>query len=352
MLPQLLLPLIVVAIPVIASMIVITRERHVRVIETFGRFSSVRQPGLSLKLPWPIQKASSNFSLQIREIGEEVGVKSSDNAFLVVPIRVQYRVKAGAERDAFYILENPEEQIRSYVVNQVRSSASGMSFDALFQSRDSFETAVEETLTARMTEFGFHIENVLVDDPQPSAQLRDAFDRVIASERMREAAINEAEATRIKMVAKAEAEGEALTIKAEAYANFRKIVAEGNAEALTRFSGSTGLAPEAGLSFFTSINEMEAVTGAAEAGGRVVFVAGSAAQRGTGAAAATLGLAAEAAEGSAAPGTAPADGTGTGGYHAAGYAPSPAAGHMASDLPRAGASHAATGFAPWGPTPS
>jgi hypothetical protein len=77
-------------------------------------------------------------------------------------------------------------------------------------------------------------------------------------------------------VAGANAEGEALKIKAAAFAVFRKTVAEGNAEALESFAGRTGLSPAAGLAFFVSINEMEALRDAAQAGGRVVFVTGSA----------------------------------------------------------------------------
>ncbi|WP_375689499.1 SPFH domain-containing protein [Pseudooceanicola sp. LIPI14-2-Ac024] len=271
---------VIVAIFVVAvllpSMIVITGQQNVRLIETFGRFSSVRQAGLSFKLPWPIQTATSNFSLRVREIAEDVGVKSSDNAFVVVPIRVQFAVKEGGERDAFYRLDDPDAQIRSYVVNQVRSTASNMTFDDLFRSRDAFETDVERTLAVRMGEFGFKIENVLVDDPQPSVQLREAFDRVIAAQRLKEAATNEGEALRIKSVAAAQAEGESLRIRGEAYAAFRNIIAEGNAEALTKFTDKTGLIEKDALDFFISVNEMEAVTTAAQAGGRVVFVTGSA----------------------------------------------------------------------------
>ena len=268
--------LVVLAVILLPSMIVITSQQTVKLIETFGRFTSVRQAGLSLKLPWPIQTATANFSLRVREIAEDVGVKSLDNAFVVVPIRVQFAVRPGGEADAFYRLEDPDAQIRSYVVNQVRSTASGMTFDDLFRSRDAFETDVETTLAQRMSEFGFKIENVLVDDPQPSRELREAFDRVIAAQRLKEAATNEGEALRIKQVAAAQAEGESLRIKGEAYAAFRGIIAEGNAEALKKFTEKTGLTEKDGLDFFISVNEMEAVTNAAEAGGSVVFVAGSA----------------------------------------------------------------------------
>ncbi len=267
---------IIVLVPILASTVVVTRQQNVRLIETFGRFSSIRSAGLSFKLPWPIQTAGANFSLQIQEIAEDVNVKSKDNAFVSVPIRVQYRVNEATAQDAFYKLSNAADQIRSYVVNQVRSTASGMTFNDLFQSRNTFENDVASTLTVRMGEFGFKIENVLVDDPQPSPELRKAFDRVISAERLKEAAVNEGEAKRTLLVAGANAEGEALKIKAAAFAVFRKTVADGNAEALESFAGRTGLSPADGLAFFVSINEMEAMRDAAQAGGRVVFVTGSA----------------------------------------------------------------------------
>lgn len=260
----------------LTTCIFIVRQQTVRVIETFGKFSRTAQAGLGFKLPWPIQVARGDFSLQILEISEDVNVKSSDNAFVSVPIRVQYKVNDAQADRAFYLLSEPEEQIRSYVVNQVRSTASSLTFENLFRSRDDFEKAVQETLTDRMSDFGYIIENVLVDDPQPSADLRQAFDRVIAAQRLKEAAENEGEAKRILSVAEANAEGEALEIKANAYARFRNIVADGNAEALDKFCATTGLKSQDGLDFFISINEMEAVRDAASNGGRVVFVAGSA----------------------------------------------------------------------------
>ena len=76
--------LVVLAVILLPSMIVITSQQNVKLIETFGRFTSVRQAGLSIKLPWPIQTATDNFSLRVREIAEDVGVKSLDNAFVVI----------------------------------------------------------------------------------------------------------------------------------------------------------------------------------------------------------------------------------------------------------------------------
>ncbi|WP_343563045.1 SPFH domain-containing protein [Kiloniella sp. b19] len=269
----LLIPIVLILLP---SMIVITGQQNVKIIETFGKYTSTRSAGLSFKLPYPIQTATGNFSLQIMEIAETVGVKSSDNAFVDVPIRVQFAVNPDRAKEAYYKLSLPEEQIRSYIVNQVRSTASGLSFEDLFKSQAAFQGDVQETLTEKMDDFGFWIINVLVDDPQPSPELRQAFDRVLAAQREKEAAVAEGEAARLLSVAKARAEGEALQIKADAYASFRKIVAEGNSEAIEAFRGKTGLSAEAALEFFVSINEMEAMRDAAAEGGNVVFVSSSA----------------------------------------------------------------------------
>lgn len=252
--------------------IVLTPQQHVRMIETFGKYSNIKTAGLSFKLPWPIQIAKQPFSLKIKEIAQEISVKSSDNAFVAVPIRVQYRVDGARADSAFYLLDDAEGQLASYIINQVRSTAAGQTFDDLFKAKDNFEQDVEQTLKERLGGYGFVIENVLVDDPQPSADLRTAFDRVLASERLKEAARNEGEANKIKQVLEAEAQKESLHLKAEGFANFRKIIAEGNAEALNAFRGELDLDPKLVLEFFAQTNTMDALRDAAAAGGRTVIV--------------------------------------------------------------------------------
>lgn len=204
----------------------IVRQQTVRIVETFGKFARVAKPGLSLKIPF-IQQIAGTLSLRIQEMGNQVTVKSSDNAFLAVPVKVQYQVIEYSARAAFYKLENAEQQISSYVVNVVRSTATGMDMETIFQSKDTFEKKVQEELEARFGTFGFKIVNVLVDDPQPTKLVSEAFNRVIASKRELEAAENEAAAIKVKKIAEAEAEAESLTLKSKAYVEQRNIIAKG-----------------------------------------------------------------------------------------------------------------------------
>ena len=142
------------------------------------------------------------------------------------------------------------------------------------------EALLRDERDKRIGGFGFVIENVLVDDPLPSDELRKAFDRVLASNRLREAAENEGEAEKIRAEKKAQAEKIALELRGQALVAFRRTIAEGNADAINAFVKETQLSPESALHFITSINEVESLSTAASAGAKVVFITAAAGRTG------------------------------------------------------------------------
>ena len=264
--------LLLVTILALPTMFVVTPQNSKKVIETFGRYARQTSPGLSMKLPFPFQTASGPISLRTQQVRETVGVMSSDKAFVLVPISVQFRVDASKVFDAHYKLEEPIQQIKSYLSNSVRATASGKTFSELFQARDAFRDDIEETLKDKMSDYGYVIVDVLVDDPQPSEEVVDAFNRVIAAERLREAAMNEGEAEKIKAVKTAEAEQLSLELRGRALSNFRKTLATGNSEAIKAFVGETGLTAQDGLMFMTKVNEMEQLSAIAGKGGQLLYI--------------------------------------------------------------------------------
>jgi regulator of protease activity HflC (stomatin/prohibitin superfamily) len=225
--------------------------------------------------------------LQLQEIHADVSVKTSDNAFLTLPVKVQYRASddpVGAVK-AHYELESPERQISSYVLNNVRQTASAMEMTDLYANRDAVESQVQTALSEQFAHFGYIIENVLVDEPQPSQEVRDAFNRVIASKRLMEAARNEAEAERIKLVGAAQAEAESKKLQGEGMAQMREAVARGLQEAMQTM-GRAGLSPDMAVRFLTDTNRIDAITSAASHGNTIILDVG--ADRSTAAGAAVL----------------------------------------------------------------
>ncbi len=269
--------LLVLAILLVPTMIYVVRGKTAAILETFGRPQQAAVfPGLRFKLPWPITTVVARVNLQLQEIHADVSVKTSDNAFMTLPVKVQYRASndpAGAVK-AHYELEQPERQITSYVLNNVRQTASGMEMTELYANRDMAEKQVQEALAEQFSDFGYIIENVLVDEPQPSIEVRDAFNKVIASKRLMEAARNEAEAERIKLVGAAQAEAESKKLQGEGMAEMRTAVARGLEEAMATIS-KAGLSPEQAIQFLTDTNRIDAITNAASHGNTVIIDVGS-----------------------------------------------------------------------------
>lgn len=211
---------------ILSRLVFLVREKSVVVIERFGKFNRIAKAGLRFRIPF-IDQIAGRVSLQIDQLSENIQIKSADNVFMIMPVKVQYQVIDESVFEAFYQLENPAKQVSSYITNTVRSTATGKSMEELFQSKNSIELAVTESLNEKFSKYGYRIINVLVDNPMPSSEVTESFDRVISSKRLKEAASNEAEAIRIKTVANAQAEAESLTLKADAYVKQRKVIAEG-----------------------------------------------------------------------------------------------------------------------------
>lgn len=262
---------------ILPSMVYIVRGKTAAILETFGRpHQYAVSPGLRFKWPWPITTVVARVNLQLQEIHADVSVKTSDNAFMTLPVKVQYRASddpVGAVK-AHYELEAPERQISSYVLNNVRQTASGMEMTELYANRDAVESQVQTALSEQFARFGYIIENVLVDEPQPSAEVRDAFNRVIASKRLMEAARNEAEAERIKLVGAAQAEAESKKLQGEGMAKMREAVARGLEDAMATMQRA-GLSAETSVRFLTDTNRIDAITNAAAHGNTIIIDAGA-----------------------------------------------------------------------------
>ncbi len=225
----------IVSIPIILVLIAkgvhIVRQQTACVVERFGRFRRILRPGLNLVIPF-VDRVSKPISLRIVQLDIKVDTKTEDNVFVKVPVAVQYQVNPDKVREAFYKLEDPEEQIESYVFDIVRAEVPRKTLDALFLSKDDISEAVQESLQKVMDEYGFIIRRSLITDITPDAKVAAAMNSINAAKRNREAAEHEAEAARIKLVAAAAAEAESKKLQGEGTASQRKAIALGIAESV------------------------------------------------------------------------------------------------------------------------
>lgn len=262
--------LLVVFIGFIAySCIVITKNKHVSVIVTFGKFSAVKGAGLSLKLPWPIQAVDKVVPLNILQLSTVLELKTNDNLFIKYPINVQYHV-LDAEKAA-YELDDPETQIISYVSNLVRSEVGKKTFLELYSVRDEIQDVIEEVLSKKMEEFGFKIVAVLVDEPIPTSDVQDSYNSVTASEREKEAAKNRAEASRITIVAEAQAQKESKKLQGEGIADQRLAISRGFKESIESLSESLGVSNEIAVAMMLQLNKFDTLRDVANSKGSLII---------------------------------------------------------------------------------
>jgi len=72
------------------------------------------KPGPHL-ICWPFYTIAGRVSIRIQQLDVACETKTSDNVFVNVVISVQYAVQTEHVYEAFYVLNDPSEQITSYV---------------------------------------------------------------------------------------------------------------------------------------------------------------------------------------------------------------------------------------------
>lgn len=209
----------------------IVKQQSAAIVERFGKFQSIRQSGLQLKIPL-IDRVAGRLSLKIQQLDVIVETKTLDDVFVRLKVSVQYKVIKEKVYEAFYKLDYPQDQITSYVFDVVRAEVPKMKLDDVFVKKDDIAIAVKTELNEAMMEYGYDIIKTLVTDIDPDEQVKQAMNRINASEREKIAAQFEGDAARILIVEKAKAEAESKRLQGQGIADQRREIARGLEESV------------------------------------------------------------------------------------------------------------------------
>ncbi len=229
--PPQILGLVIFILFVLLSGIFTVKQQTAAIIERFGKFASIRHSGLQFKIPM-IDKIAGRISLKIQQLDVIVETKTKDNVFVKIKVSVQFKILRDSVYDAFYKLENPHEQINSYVFDTVRAEVPKMKLDDVFERKDDIALAIRQEISDAMSEYGYTIVKALVTDIDPNHDVKHAMNRINAAEREKKAAEYEGEAERIRIVAKARAEAESKRLQGQGIADQRREIARGLEESV------------------------------------------------------------------------------------------------------------------------
>lgn len=237
---------------------------EVAVVRQFGKVVNVTQPGLHLRLPYPIQTHNIvNVEQQRRaEIGfrserqrglspgprhDEALMLTSDENIVEVHMVVQYRVQEPV--DFLFNVRDPEDTLHAAAQVALRNVVGANSIDAIItagaeRTRHRFE--VQEQLQEMLDTYGtglrvIEVNFTLADAPE---QVRDAFHDVLRALEERERKVNEAMAYAADVVPRARGEAAQIINQAEAFREERVSRARGEANRYLQMLAEYKEAPE------------------------------------------------------------------------------------------------------------
>ena len=231
-------------IVLIGLAIYVVRQQTFAIIERWGKFTRVVGPGLHVKVPI-MDRVAGRVSIRVQELNVSIKTKTNDNVFVDLLIAVQYFVD-GEDKvwDAFYRLTNPQAQMESWIFDNVRAKVPGMILDSVFENKEEIAKEIEDSLSARLSEYGYKLVRALVNDIQPDKGVADAMNEINRQQRLRVAAEHEGEAKKIIVIKEAEADARSKELSGEGIAKQRIAIVAGLRESVKDASDALGVNAE------------------------------------------------------------------------------------------------------------
>lgn len=233
------------------------------VILQFGRYVRTEtEPGLRWHLPPPVESHEilNVASIDKEEFGvgvvtaaaegeapirPETAMQTSDANIALVSFIVQYRIK-----DAFqsrYRIADPRAVLRDAAEASVRSAVGRNTIDAvLTEKRGIIEVEAREELQAQLDRYesGLVVLGVELQEVQPPAAVRAAFEDVQGAGQDRDRAVNEAEGYANEVLPRARAEAIETVEEARGYRDAKIAEAAGEAQRFSALATEYAKAPD------------------------------------------------------------------------------------------------------------
>lgn len=209
----------------------VVQQNRVQIVQRFGKYANTLDSGLNLIVPL-IDRVVADISLAMQNQIFQVDTVTNDKVTIRLKANLVYSIDRARVTDYYYKLSNPLETLTSFVENYVRSYVSSQTHEELLERREEISEYLIKHLDEKMSVWGIKISSFQVMDIVFPAEITDAMSKVVASQRLKEAAMNEAESAKIRVVKQAEAEKESRILMGEGVAGERRAIIDGLKESI------------------------------------------------------------------------------------------------------------------------
>lgn len=185
-----LVPILIAIIVVLIASFKVIKEYERGVVYTFGKFSSIRSPGIQLVIPFIQQMLLVDMRIRTEDIPSQ-DVISRDNVSVKVNAVVYYRVVEPSY--AINRVEDFRSATSQLAQTTLRSVLGKHDLDDMLSKRDQLNADVQEILDSQTDGWGIKVTNVEIKHVDIDQSMVRAIAKQAEAERMRRAKIINAE---------------------------------------------------------------------------------------------------------------------------------------------------------------
>jgi membrane protease subunit HflK len=208
----------------------------------FGRYSQTTQPGLSWRMPWPIESHEIVNMSGVRKL--EIGYRGSEKDQVLrealmlthdlnianVQFLVQYVIRD--PKEYLFNSRNPDDAVKQAAETAIREMVGKNNMDdVLSAQRGPIASGARTSMQSILDSYkaGIEITSVTMQKTQPPTQVQAAFDDAVKAKNDGARFINEGEAYANDVIPRAQGAASRLLAEAEGYRQRMIATAEGDA---------------------------------------------------------------------------------------------------------------------------
>ena len=195
-----------------------------------GKFEGMKGPGIVIAIPIIHSTEKVDTRVEVLDISRQTNI-TKDNVPLSIDVLVYLRVDiANAER-AVLEVEDYRYAVRGLATTTMRAVIGDMALDEVLSQRDRINELIRTRLDTETERWGIKVTNVEIREVDPPADVQDAMNQQMNSERERRAAVLQADGIKEAAITVAEGEKQAAILKAEGNRESEILNAQGDQQA-------------------------------------------------------------------------------------------------------------------------
>ena len=224
------LVVLVVVLTIVSRGIRVVPQATARVVERFGRYQRVLQPGLNLVVPFvDVLRPSIDLREQVVTFPPQQ-VITKDN--LVVGIDTVIYFQVTDPRAASYEIADYLQAIEQLAVTTLRNAVGNLALEESLTSRETVNSQLGAVLDEATGKWGIKVARVEIKGIEPPVSIKDAMEKSMRADREKRATILTAEGEKAGAILQAEGQAQAAVTAARGEAEAAVLRAEGEATAI------------------------------------------------------------------------------------------------------------------------